>query len=78
MRSIQLLLQVYGPRRHRFRKRLQTSAPDIPTTNPLVVNARAELRDVRRAITTETQRAVANLKNEYELAKAREGLWSVR
>jgi capsular exopolysaccharide synthesis family protein len=41
-------------------------------SHPLVVNARAELRDVRRAIASETQRAVANLKNEYELAKARE------
>jgi hypothetical protein len=41
-------------------------------SHPLVVNARAELRDVRRAITAETQRAVANMKNEYELARSRE------
>jgi exopolysaccharide transport family protein len=40
--------------------------------HPLVVNARAELRDIQRAIATETQRSIANMKNEYELAKARE------
>jgi succinoglycan biosynthesis transport protein ExoP len=40
--------------------------------HPLVVNAQAELRDIQRAIATETQRAVSNMKNEYELAKARQ------
>jgi capsular exopolysaccharide synthesis family protein len=40
--------------------------------HPLVVNIRAEQRDVQRAIAAETQRAIANMKNEYELAKARE------
>ena len=39
--------------------------------HPLVVNARAELRDVRRAIAEELQRSAANVKNEYELSKAR-------
>src|SRR5438874_3304436 len=38
---------------------------------PLVVNAQAELRDVRREIATEMQRVGANVRNEYELAKAR-------
>jgi succinoglycan biosynthesis transport protein ExoP len=38
---------------------------------PLVVNIRAERRDIQRAITVETQRLAANVKNEYELAKAR-------
>ena len=35
--------------------------------HPLVVNARTELRDVRRAIATETQRAIANMKNETKM-----------
>jgi capsular exopolysaccharide synthesis family protein len=39
--------------------------------HPLVVNARAELRDVQRAIATELQSAVSIVTNEYELAKAR-------
>lgn len=38
---------------------------------PLVVNIRAERRDIQRAIAAETQRLAANVKNEYELAKAR-------
>jgi capsular exopolysaccharide synthesis family protein len=39
--------------------------------HPLVVNLRAERRDVQRAILAETQRMSASTKNEYELAKAR-------
>ena len=39
--------------------------------HPLVVNIRAQHRDVQRAITTETQRVVASIKNEYELARSR-------
>lgn len=39
--------------------------------HPLVVNIRAERRDIQRAIAAETQRLAANVKNEYELAKAR-------
>jgi capsular exopolysaccharide synthesis family protein len=40
--------------------------------HPLVVNIRAERSDVRRAIAAEVERAANNVKNEYELAKARE------
>ena len=40
--------------------------------HPLVVNARAEHNDIKRAIATETRRLAANVKNDYELAKARE------
>jgi succinoglycan biosynthesis transport protein ExoP len=39
--------------------------------HPLVVNIRAERRDVQRGIVAETQRLAASTKNEYELAKAR-------
>jgi capsular exopolysaccharide synthesis family protein len=39
--------------------------------HPLVVNVRAERRDIQRAIQAETQRLSANVVNEYELAKAR-------
>lgn len=38
---------------------------------PLVVNIRAQMRDVERSIAAETQRLAASLKNEYELAQAR-------
>jgi succinoglycan biosynthesis transport protein ExoP len=40
--------------------------------HPLVVNVRAERADVERAIANEIQRMNAAVKNEYELAKARE------
>jgi capsular exopolysaccharide synthesis family protein len=40
--------------------------------HPLVVRARAELRDVNNSISAETARIIANLKNEYDVAKARE------
>ena len=40
--------------------------------HPLVVNVRAERRDVERAIATELRRLSANVNSEYELAKARE------
>jgi capsular exopolysaccharide synthesis family protein len=40
--------------------------------NPLVINARAELRDVERSISAEVARLISNLKNEYDVAKARE------
>ena len=39
---------------------------------PLVVNARAERRDIERSITNEVNRILANLKNDYEVAQARE------
>jgi capsular exopolysaccharide synthesis family protein len=37
----------------------------------LVVNVRAERRDIQRAIVAESQRLSANVRNEYELAKAK-------
>ena len=40
--------------------------------HPLVVNVRAELTDVRRAINSEVQRILSNVKNEYEVAQKRE------
>ena len=40
--------------------------------HPLVVNARAEHNDIKRAIAAEARRLAANVKNDYELAKARE------
>jgi len=40
--------------------------------HPLVVRARAELRDVNNSIAEETGRIIVNLKNEYEVARARE------
>jgi polysaccharide biosynthesis transport protein len=40
--------------------------------HPLMVNVRAERADVQRAIAAEMQRMVANVQNDYELAKARE------
>ena len=39
--------------------------------HPVVVNIRAERRDVERGIAAETQRLAANIKNEYDLAQAR-------
>jgi succinoglycan biosynthesis transport protein ExoP len=39
--------------------------------HPIVVNIRAERRDVERGIAAETQRLAANIKNEYDLAQAR-------
>jgi capsular exopolysaccharide synthesis family protein len=41
-------------------------------THPQVVNARAELRDIERSITAEIGRILSNLKNDYDVAKARE------
>jgi polysaccharide biosynthesis transport protein len=40
--------------------------------HPLVVNVRAELTDIRRAINSEVGRIVSNVKNEYEVAQKRE------
>jgi capsular exopolysaccharide synthesis family protein len=40
--------------------------------HPLMVRARAELRDVNNSIAAETGRIITNLKNEYDVAKARE------
>ena len=40
--------------------------------HPLVVNVRAEHADIKRAIAAEARRLACNVKNEYELAKARE------
>ena len=39
--------------------------------HPLVVNIRAERRDIQRAIAAEMQQLGANVQNEYELAKSR-------
>lgn len=39
--------------------------------HPLVVNVRAERRDLERATNVEIQKLSANVRNEYELAKAR-------
>ena len=39
--------------------------------HPLVVNIRAERRDIQRAIATEMNHMGANVQNEYELAKSR-------
>jgi exopolysaccharide transport family protein len=39
--------------------------------HPLVINARAEHRDIERAINAEMQRLAANVDNDYQLAKAR-------
>ncbi len=41
-------------------------------SHPLVVNVRAERRDVERAIATEIKQLSAKVKNEYELAKSKE------
>ena len=38
--------------------------------HPLVINARAELRDINRSISNEVGRIVANLKNDFDVAKA--------
>lgn len=40
--------------------------------HPSVVRARAELRDINNSINAETSRIITNLKNEYDVAKARE------
>ncbi|PWB84030.1 MAG: hypothetical protein C3F11_03420 [Methylocystaceae bacterium] len=40
--------------------------------HPSVVNLRAQVADVNRAINVEVQRLAANIRNEYELAKARQ------
>ena len=40
--------------------------------HPSVVNLRAEIGDIRRAIAAEVQRISANIANEYELARARQ------
>jgi polysaccharide biosynthesis transport protein len=39
--------------------------------HPLIVNVRAQQRDVERAIAAESQRLVASIKNEYELSQSR-------
>ncbi|WP_166144296.1 polysaccharide biosynthesis tyrosine autokinase [Methylosinus sp. RM1] len=40
--------------------------------HPQVVNARAERRDIERSIAAEVQRILTNLKNDYDVARARE------
>jgi uncharacterized protein involved in exopolysaccharide biosynthesis len=40
--------------------------------HPLIVRSRAELRDINNSISAETARIITNLKNEYDVAKARE------
>jgi exopolysaccharide transport family protein len=39
---------------------------------PEVINARAELRDLERSISAEVARLITNLKNDFDVAKARE------
>jgi polysaccharide biosynthesis transport protein len=41
-------------------------------SHPQVINARAELRDVDRSIAAEVGRVISNLKNDYDVARARE------
>jgi N-acetylglucosaminyldiphosphoundecaprenol N-acetyl-beta-D-mannosaminyltransferase len=59
-----------------IKKRAPSSCPSsMPSYNndhPLVVRARAELRDINNSIAAETGRIISNLKNEYDVAKARE------
>ena len=43
-------------------------------SHPQVVNARAELRDLDRSIAAEVNRIISNLKNDFEVSKAREEL----
>jgi succinoglycan biosynthesis transport protein ExoP len=40
--------------------------------NPLLINARAERRNIDRSIAAEVERILLNLKNDYEVANARE------
>jgi succinoglycan biosynthesis transport protein ExoP len=40
--------------------------------HPILVNARAERRDIDRSIAAEVQRILLNLKNDFEVAEARE------
>jgi succinoglycan biosynthesis transport protein ExoP len=40
--------------------------------NPILINARAERRDIDRSIAAEVQRVLLNLKNDYEVSDARE------
>jgi exopolysaccharide transport family protein len=40
--------------------------------HPLVINARAERRDIDRSIAAEVQRVLINLKNDYDVAKSGE------
>jgi succinoglycan biosynthesis transport protein ExoP len=40
--------------------------------NPILINARAERRNIDRSIAAEVQRILLNLKNDYEVADARE------
>ena len=40
--------------------------------HPTVVNARAERRDIEQSISNEVNRIIVNLKNDYDVAKARE------
>ena len=40
--------------------------------HPLVINIRAERRDIQTGISTEVQRVVTNLRNEFEVARSRE------
>ncbi len=41
-------------------------------SHPLVVNARAQKRDIERSISAEVARIISNLKNDYDVAKAHE------
>jgi capsular exopolysaccharide synthesis family protein len=40
--------------------------------HPMLINTRAERRDIERSIAAEVQRILTNLKNDYDVAKSRE------
>ena len=40
--------------------------------HPMLINTRAEKRDIERSIAAEVQRILVNLKNDYDVAKSRE------
>ncbi len=44
----------------------------LSARHPTLINTRAEKRDIDRSITLETQRILVNLKNDYDVAAARE------
>ena len=53
-------------------QKIAEAASRYTNDHPLVVRARAELRDVNNSISAETARIISNMKNEYDVAKARE------
>ena len=53
-------------------RRMADLAARYSDAHPTVVNARAELRDVERSIAAEVGRIIGNVKNDYDVALARE------